>query len=114
MESFFWIIDLLIPVMTIVIGLLFRFLPPKKINMLYGYRTYRSMSSQEAWDAAHRLCGKAYLWIGIGVAAFVAADKWMNPLAPEWLSLFHAALGLASLIIPIPFIEKKLKAQFNK
>jgi uncharacterized membrane protein len=114
MESFFWIIDLLIPVMTIVIGLLFRFLPPKKINVLYGYRTYRSMSSQDAWDAAHKLCGRAYLWIGFGVALFVALDKWLNPLAPEWLSLFHAALGLASLIIPIPFIEKKLKARFNK
>ncbi|MDA1027671.1 MAG: SdpI family protein [Bacteroidetes bacterium] len=31
--------------------------PPKKINSLYGYRTKRSMASQEAWDFAQLYSG---------------------------------------------------------
>jgi len=54
MEVFFWIVDLQIPFMMIIIGLVFRQWIPKKINSVAGYRTKRSMSSQEAWEYANR------------------------------------------------------------
>jgi uncharacterized membrane protein len=34
--------------------LLFKKNPPKKINHIYGYRTSRSMRSQESWELANR------------------------------------------------------------
>lgn len=44
---------------------------PGAINGGYGYRTKRSMASQEAWDFAHHTCGK--LWKKLG--------RWMLPLS---------------------------------
>ena len=43
---------LLIPAVMIVVGAVFLKRPPKRVNGFYGYRTQRSMSSQEAWDFA--------------------------------------------------------------
>lgn len=65
----FWIymllMDLLIPVLMIGIGKLFQKRPPKRINGVYGYRTKRSMRTQETWDFAHRYFGA--LWVKIGL-----------------------------------------------
>ncbi len=113
MDLFFWIVDLLIPTMMMIIGALFKFLPPKKINMLYGYRTSRSMASQEAWDYAHPLCGKIWMMLGAGLVVFIIADKLVLPVKPEFLSLANAGISMLCLILPIPFIEKKLKEKFG-
>ena len=47
----FWIFmlltDLLIPLLMIGLGRLFMKRPPKRINGIYGYRTKRSMKTQE-------------------------------------------------------------------
>ena len=65
----FWIfmllMDFLIPLMMIGIGRLFMKRPPKRINGIYGYRTKRSMKTQETWDFAHRYLGN--LWFKIGL-----------------------------------------------
>jgi uncharacterized membrane protein len=44
----------LIGVLFIVIGLVQYYLPPKKINRWYGYRTPAARSSQQAWDEGNR------------------------------------------------------------
>ena len=66
----FWIyllcMDLLIPLSMLGFGLLFLKRPPKDINGIFGYRTTRSMKNQDAWDFAHRYCGK--LWFRWGLA----------------------------------------------
>ena len=41
MALFFWIIDLLIPVIITGIGLLFTYKPPRRINVFCGYRAAR-------------------------------------------------------------------------
>ena len=41
----------LIFIVTAIIGTKY---PPKGINQIYGYRTKRSMSSQERWDFAQK------------------------------------------------------------
>ncbi|MEW6522021.1 MAG: hypothetical protein AB1445_00375 [Bacillota bacterium] len=45
MGPFFWIVDLVIPAVMVVFGLLFLTRPPRRINWVYGYRTSRSMKS---------------------------------------------------------------------
>lgn len=70
MWLFFTLVNATIPCMTLLIGLLFYFKPPKKINYIYGYRTAMSMKNQETWDYAHRFCGR--LWIFIGIFMLVA------------------------------------------
>jgi uncharacterized membrane protein len=110
MDVFFWIFDLLIPAAVTAIGLLFTFRPPHRINAFYGYRTTRSMASQEAWDMAHRLYGRIMLRVSPPLILFVVIVKLLAPLSPEILSLALLPFSFAALIVPIPVVEKRLKA----
>lgn len=68
METGFWIfmlvMDFLLPLIMVVFGKLFQHCP-EEINSVFGYRTRRSMASQEAWNFAHHACGK--LWFRWGL-----------------------------------------------
>ena len=105
MTLFFWIVDLLIPVVVTAIGLLFTYHPPRRLNMLYGYRTRRSMASQEAWDEVHRMYGRIMLRVGPSLITFVVLVKLLIPLLPEYLSLALLPFSFATLIAPIPVVE---------
>jgi uncharacterized membrane protein len=109
MDIFFWIFDLLLPVIILLMGVVFTLRPPKRIQMLYGYRTQRSMASQRAWDEAHRYSGRIYIRIAPALLVFVIAIKLLVPLAPEVLSLALLPFSFAALIVPIPFTERRLK-----
>ena len=69
----FWIfmmcMNLLIPLLMIVFGVIFLRWPPGKINGLFGYRTARSMASQAAWNFAHAYMGR--LWLRVGTVMLV-------------------------------------------
>jgi uncharacterized membrane protein len=109
MDLFFWIVDLLIPLVIIVLGWVFLRYPPKKINGFYGYRTRRSMSSQASWDRAHRLCGKAWVRIGSLLLLLITISKLWIPAPPEALSLVHMLVTIAAIVSPIPWVERQLK-----
>lgn len=61
---FMLIVCLLIPFSMIGFGRYFAQKAPKEINMLFGYRTSRSMKNMETWIFAHNYCGK--LWRVMG------------------------------------------------
>lgn len=44
-----------IGILYVCFAIILYFFPPKKINMLYGYRSYRSMRNLEIWNSANRL-----------------------------------------------------------
>jgi uncharacterized membrane protein len=114
MELFFWITSLLFPFLMALMALLFIYRPPKRINALSGYRTARSMASQEAWDAAHAIGGRVWIKIAPCLAAAVVILRLAVPLPPEILALIAAFAGLAGFIAPIPYVEKKLEQKFGK
>ena len=70
MNMGFWLfmlaMDLLIPAAMAGCGRLLLKRPPKRINAAFGYRTARSMKTQESWDFAQAYCGK--LWFRWGLA----------------------------------------------
>ncbi len=109
MDVFFWVADLLIPLAVVVIGLLFTLRPPRRINMLYGYRTTRSMSSQAMWDEAHKVYGRISLRTGPVLVVFAVVAKLLVPLPPEILSLCLLPFSFAALIAPLVVVEKHLK-----
>jgi uncharacterized membrane protein len=109
MDVFFWVVDLLIPVLIAAIGLLFTYKPPRRINAFYGYRTARSTASQEAWDTAHRLYGRIMLRVGPLLILFAVLAKLLVPLPTEVVSLALLPFSFAALIAPIPVVEKRLK-----
>lgn len=56
--------SLLIPFVMIGFGSRFVKNAPRKINIVYGYRTFASMKNTDTWTFAHGYCGK--LWRVIG------------------------------------------------
>lgn len=109
---------LLIPAMMIIFGVIFIKRPPRNINVIYGYRTARSMKSREAWEFAHRYHGRLWLWAGIAMlppslavmALFAGRGDDVLGLAAGAVSLTQCALMLLS-IIPT---ERALKRNFDE
>ena len=56
---------LIIPVIMVVIGLIIKRFPPKKINSFYGYRTPMSKKNEDTWRFANLYSAKLFLWIGL-------------------------------------------------
>lgn len=109
MEFFFWFNDLMIPIMMIAIGYWFKNNPPKNVNWIYGYRTKRSMSSKEAWIFAQHCLGDFWFKIGLGLLVVIIFDKLLIQMASEELSSINIVINLIGVIVPIYFVEKRLK-----
>ncbi len=95
-----------------VIGGIFWKYPPKTINYWYGYRTKRSMQSQQFWDFAQVYSSRIMVLVGLALC-IVAVPGLFIPL-PEWLGV-----GLSLLIILLAayavfyLTEKALKQRFS-
>ena len=56
---------LLMPVTLLLFGLYFRNKAPKNINIVFGYRTSRSMKNMDTWKFAHQYVGKLSWKLGL-------------------------------------------------
>lgn len=117
----FWIfmlcMNLLIPLMMVGFGALFLKHPPQEINGIYGYRTSRSMASQEAWNYAHAYFGK--LWLILGLVMLILCTPAMLPCLGKddnAVGLWGGILcGIECVILILPIIptERALKRRFG-
>ena len=82
--------------------------PPKKINGIYGYRTSRSMKSQENWDIAQRYSSQLMLKQGLGMLA-IGGLLIALPIPDEVSAVISIALLIVSVIVLFVQTEKKLK-----
>ena len=82
--------------------------PPKKINQIYGYRTSRSMKSQENWDIAQRFSSRLMLKQGLVMLA-IGGMLIVLPIPDEVSAVISAALLIISVIVLFVQTEKKLK-----
>lgn len=108
--------NLLIPVIMLVSGY-FMYKHPPKINRARGFRTTRSMKSEETWLFANTLCGKLWLKVSVPVLfisviaqlPFIHADKdtFGN------LTLIIEMVQIMIMLILVFIVEKKLKANFD-
>ena len=117
---FWWFIlacDILIPVLMIIIGILMKYIPPKKINSFIGYRTARSMKNIEAWNYAQKYTGK--LMLIIGVLSLIPSIVIHIPFYNEGddflgnLSIIVVVIQLTLLIANIIIVEFELKNKFK-
>lgn len=89
-----------------VLGLIFLRWPPKKTNSFYGYRTQRSMQSQEAWQCANQFWPKAFLAVALLTCAFqVVAFYYLE----QKTGLYAAGFLVILLLCTIPATEWFLK-----
>ena len=117
----FWIfclvMDLLVPVILVAFGWVFRHRPPGHINGVYGYRTARSMKNQETWDFAHRYCGK--LWFRLGLILLPVSVLAMLPVLGAdtgTVGLWCGGVSLVQVIVLVGSmfpVERALKRTFD-
>jgi len=97
--------------LMLVMSLIFKFFPPKKINNLYGYRTTRSMKSQETWDMGNIYCFN--LMVLASVATIFLQSILILTLS-KGNSMMISVLVMVSLLVgTIPLTERHLKKHFD-
>ena len=90
---------------------MFKF-PPKNINMLYGYRTTRSMKNQEQWDFSQKYSAKLLIFCGVFLilTSNISLIITINNKAKLFISL---ALIFGSVIFLFFKTENELKKRFH-
>jgi uncharacterized membrane protein len=115
---FIFVSNLIIPIMMLFFGIIFKNQGPKKINGIYGYRTSMSMKNKETWDFAHRYCGRLWTKLGI-ITLFVSIiislitlnfDEKIQGIVVAVVVTIQTIILIAS-IFPV---EKELKKNFDK
>lgn len=86
--------------------------PPKKINMLYGYRTTRSMKNQEQWDFSQKYSAKLLMLCGLFLILIsnISLLITLNNKAKLFISL---ALIIGSVMFLLFKTENELKNRFS-
>ena len=112
MELQDWLLYISVGPLMVVLAIIFKVFPPKSINMLYGYRTERSMKNQETWDAANSYANNFMLWLFVGISAvelilFLLMDN------KEHAALVGCGMLVVGLLLLIIFTERYLKDKFG-
>lgn len=117
----FWLFTLatalLIPGCMLYFGRRFQKKPPEKINGGYGYRSARSMRSQEAWDFAQMYSGR--FWFRAGRPAMAVSLVWTLLLLGRDIgtvgtfTMVLTGLQMLPLLAVIPATERALKRKFE-
>ena len=92
-----------------ITGLVLMFFPPKNINHIYGYRSKKSMESEENWVFAQRYSAKLLVALG---AAFVLLG-----FVCSWFSLsetISAIIAVVLVIISALFLIVKTESELKK
>ncbi len=107
-----WILaDTSVGFVLLVVGLVFRARPPKKINDLIGYRTSRSQKNQDTWDEANRY--SALMMIRVSLAAIAAGFVCALFLGVPGVFISEGA-ALSLVFYMIYLTEKHLKTVFDQ
>jgi uncharacterized membrane protein len=84
---------------------------PKKPNAVYGYRTRRSMASQEAWNFANKLAVMQLYRLAAVLLAFAAFATRFMPLEMAQVTVYMVMV--TGLIVAMGWVERRLKMTFD-
>ena len=96
-----------------IVGLFFRICPPKKINSLYGYRTFSSMRNSDTWTNANKYSASLMVTEGI-ILTLIGIITLRIPGSRVMGPVLGFALFIVSIIILIVATEKHLNKLFDK
>jgi uncharacterized membrane protein len=94
-------------------GLLLKKYPPKKVNILYGYRTSSSMKSQERWDFSQKYCALLFIRLAVLAVVLSVLALFLN-LAKNVAVISGLSVMIFLFIFAIVKTEKAIKAKFGK
>jgi len=95
----------------LLLFLIFRGFPPKKINHLYGYRTARSMANETVWEDANNYSMKLGVQLGIW-SMFLPLFYYF--IWPEQLLLATVITHTALLLFIVVGTERYLDQRYDK
>ena len=97
---------------TLLAALLMKYAKADEPNKLMGYRTKRSMRSQEAWTFANTYSGDTMQWAALFALTLQTFSYFVfNPLT----SIIVAASGITlSLLFVVVLTEFKLRQKFDE
>ncbi len=95
----------------LLVSLVYKLFPPKKINYLYGYRTPRSMKNPDIWKEANRFAGSAFFKVSFLGYVFPFLFYFFIPQLNLMLSIITNTLLLIFIVI---LTEKYLDTYFTK
>lgn len=106
-------LQLILPgLIVMLLGSIFRFFPPKKINSWYGYRTPRSMRNQDTWNVANQF--SSWLMIVAGMIGINAGLSCKYLIAPPADMITTIVVQLIVLFVMIYVTERRLADLFDK
>lgn len=106
------LLPIIVGPILILTGLLLKKFPPRKMNILYGYRTASSMKNQEQWDFAQRCAAVESMRLGVILTLCVIPLYYYNP-ADEIMLIVGLGLMLITFILLIVRVELAIKNRFN-
>ena len=109
----YFILDIIIPLVMLIAGVLSAKKPPKNINALVGYRTERSQKSKQAWDFAQKYFGILFLKTGVAVLAVTLVVLKSSEKVWSIECVILIVLQTISVFVPIMLTDKKLKSKFD-
>lgn len=105
-------ITILSGLLFLIAGLIVYFVPPKKINGLYGYRTEKSMKSQERWDFAQIFAAKKMILSGV-ILCIVGLLAAFVSLSENLQTVVGLSLLISSCIYLFVSTEKAITQKFE-
>lgn len=101
----------IIPALSLVMGLLLCFNPPRNINRWWGYRSRRSMSNQQVWDYAQKQAGMwqlrfFILHLLLGIIMYTMSEN---------TEILIGGLTVQTILMCMimPLVERQLKQNFK-
>ncbi|SEA20007.1 SdpI family protein [Bizionia paragorgiae] len=102
----------LVGIIFFAVGVIMLLFPPKKINVLYGYRTTRSMKNQEQWDFAQNYSSKLLIIFG-AVLALLSLLGYCIDISDNTEAIMSTILIIGTVILILIKTEKAIKTKFN-
>lgn len=99
-------------ILFLVIGIIFKFFPPKKRNIIYGYKTNSSMKSQEHWDFAQPFSAVKMMQTGVVLIIIGCVEMLFNLTDLQKTIFGFLFFGLGTFFI-ILTTEKAIKNKFS-
>lgn len=107
MNPFYYVLS--INGLLFVFSIIFYFFPPKKINVLYGYRTNKTMQNKDIWQFANSFFAKQFVVYATISFVFAIVLVYLKPIV-SWQPM---ALMLLSLAVSVIKTEQALGKNFD-
>ena len=97
--------------LLMIFALFYRAYPPKNINFIYGYRTWKSMRNQETWDFGNKIGAKMMFFVGVSTLTVGTATYFISPNWALGVSLFFLVVAM---FVGIFWCERQFRFHFDK